>query len=148
MVSRNTRLLTRTRNVVREVYYSNSDKPERSLICVSAANRRIWMPRACPVEPHVRRYKKQLVQKSGRSRQGKVRLRISLPSSFSSSEREAPRGKPVASGFGTSRFFVAVNVSLHGASPWHPDSSRVLCSSEREPPRGKPVASRFFTSSL
>ena len=37
---------------------------------------------------------------------------------FSSGEREAPPGKPVAS-FGSRDFSVAANVRLHRASRWH-----------------------------
>ena len=40
---------------------------------------------------------------------------------------------------------VATNVTLHGASPWHPENFlTVLFSDEREAPRGKPVASGEF----
>jgi hypothetical protein len=47
-------------------------------------------------------------------------------------------------------FFVATNVNLHGARPWHPKSVFIaLCSSKRETPRHKAVASSsFFKDSL
>src|SRR5258705_792890 len=38
---------------------------------------------------------------------------------LSSSKREPPRGKPVASREALSDALVATSVSLHGASPWH-----------------------------
>jgi hypothetical protein len=40
----------------------------------------------------------------------------SLLSTF---KREAPRGKPVASGLLSGMVFVAASVKLHGKSPWH-----------------------------
>jgi len=56
---------------------------------------------------------------------------------FFSSEREPPRGEPVASFF-TLRFSLAASVSLHGASPWHPVVFQLLfCSDKREGSTGQ-----------
>jgi hypothetical protein len=80
------------------------------------AKKHAWMPRACPVEAHVRSYVASNVKLHGASPwhlefwvwellvAASVKLHGTSPwhlefgfGSFGSSEREAPRGKPVAS---------------------------------------------------
>ena len=59
------------------------------------------------------------------------------------SQRESPRGKPVASRNLFVRRLLEANVSHHGASPWHRGIvGQAVGSGEHEVPRGKPVASR------
>jgi hypothetical protein len=91
------------------------------------------MPRACPVVLHARGY------------QG-YRRTVFFPGRCSS-ERNHPRGKPMALKKNSfSGPLVAANVTIHGASPWHckrPNKKSLspgLCSSERNHPRDKPVA--------
>src|SRR5712691_10434184 len=52
---------------------------------------------------------------------------------FSSSKRETPRRKAVASSERRA-LFVAASVRLHGARPWHLLHGEPICSSKREPP--------------
>src|SRR5207248_3346688 len=73
------------------------------------------MPRACPVDGYVAR----------------------LPTS----ERDEPRGKPVAS-VPKRAAQVETSVTNHGASPWHPfPRGPPWGRNRRDRPRGKPVAS-------
>src|ERR671916_847589 len=73
------------------------------------------MPRACPVEYRVERYFPEPIVGCGCHGLEPWRFTLAL---------------------------LGVNVSLHGASPWHPKNSfHLLLAAKREVPRGKPVAS-------
>src|SRR5688572_1502753 len=65
-----------------------------TLTAIQASNNEAWMPRACPVEVHVRRYVASSVRLHGTS---PWHLVLGFLGSFFSSKRETPRGKPVAS---------------------------------------------------
>src|SRR6185312_8974036 len=100
------------------------------------------MPRACTVVLHVLSYKEsghRLADATGLSR-GTSRSLTFLAANvkhhgaspwhrdnfvmltFSSSERETPRGEPVASRQLCDAGLLAANVKHHGASPWHRDN--------------------------
>ena len=75
----------------------------------------LWMPRACPVEVHVGRYKNAFFDQLRMPRPGAMEVHVYVG--------------------------LATSVRLHGTSPWHPKLFVGFGSDERETPRDKPVAS-------
>ena len=73
------------------------------------------MPRACPVEVHVGRYKNAFFDQLRMPRPGAMEVHVYVG--------------------------LATSVRLHGTSPWHPKLFVGFGSDERETPRDKPVAS-------
>src|SRR4030095_271926 len=105
------------------------------------------MPRACPVELHVRCYKGHESQNFTRCH-GLAPWSFTLAATKDMSHRISQDATGLPRGASRSllqenRFqgvLLAPSVRLHGTSPWHLVRSlkRPRCSSEREAPRDKP----------
>ena len=78
------------------------------------------MPRACPVEFHVRRYKKgesPVLENGSKPEPGQTAVALVVEKIVAASVR-LHRSSPVASEVAC-KWSVAMSVRLHGSSPWH-----------------------------